>query len=217
MEDLRLQIFEVGADPPVPHGTFDATRGVSQAATDMADAMRLLAAPVVIQGLGDTSLTAQQVLHQQVLTNDRLVQMPLSTAQIRDLLMPGLQQIVGMYGGLGAQTFAPYLRVDTESAARSRERARGLLKSLLTPEQWMEFEGSGKVTERLKGCDFTLSPGGQIVVVQPAGGGRFHKERWCVYPAHHEEYRPPEDQMIGQLLHLRAGPEQLREKANIFR
>ncbi len=111
-----------------------------------------------------------------------------------------------------------YSRIDPETARQSRERARGLLKSLLTPDQWSEFEQAGKVTERIEGCEFTLRPGGMIEAKKPRLMGSV-SEKWCVYPnpiTQDNDYMPDEDKLIGQLLHLRAGPDELRAKANIF-
>jgi hypothetical protein len=110
-------------------------------------------------------------------------------------------------------------RIDPETAARSRERARGLLKSLLTPEQWGEFEAGGAVTERIDGCEFKLTPGGMIEAKKPRLVGRPVVERWCISPdpyADKNEFMPDEDKLIGQLLHLRAGPDQLRRQANVY-
>jgi hypothetical protein len=45
------------------------------------------------------------------------------------------------------------------------------------------------------------------------------RERWCVNPdpyADGNDFMPHEDLLIGQLLHLRAGPDKLRAQANVF-
>ncbi len=110
-------------------------------------------------------------------------------------------------------------RLDVETAARSKERARGLLKSLLTSEQWAEFEAAGAITERIDGCEFRLTPGGMIEAMKPRLVGRAVSERWCISPdpyADKNDYMPDEDKLIGQLLHLRAGPDQVRRQANVF-
>lgn len=109
-------------------------------------------------------------------------------------------------------------RVDAETAQRSKERARGLLKSLLTEKQWAEFEAAGHVTERIDGCVFKLTPGGMIEAKKPRLLGSVN-ERWCVNPdPYHNgnDFMPEEDKLIGQLLHLRAGPDKVRAMANVF-
>lgn len=121
-------------------------------------------------------------------------------------------------GGYLCPALPPYPHIDVETLVTSRERSRGLLKSLLTPEQWVEFERVGKVTEQIDGCDFTLTPGGMIEARKPRLVGSV-TERWCVTPdpyADANDYMPSEDKLIGQLLHLRAGPDKLRAKANVW-
>ena len=136
--------------------------------------------------------------------------------RISDLLFPGLQAVAGAYQAIPMQwanAFSPP-RIDGETAARSRERSRGLLKSLLTEAQWAEFESAGRVTERLGGYEFILTPGGMIEARK-----RRIRERWCVNPdpyANGNDFMPREDLLIGQLLHLRAGPDKLRAQANVF-
>lgn len=114
----------------------------------------------------------------------------------------------------GADFLRP--RIDPETAAQSRSRARGLLKSLLRPEQWAEFEQHGYVCERIGGTFFTLRPGGMIEVHKTHRILTPISERWCIAPDVTQEWLPPEDQLIGQLLHLRAGPNKLRKKASVF-
>jgi hypothetical protein len=41
-------------------------------------------------------------------------------------------------------------------------------------------------------------------------------ERWCINPDRYTDYLPVEDQMIGQLLHLRVDHKKLRAQANVF-
>lgn len=140
-------------------------------------------------------------------------------ATLRDLLLP--QRFMMHYPDphMIWRSFDAYPRIDPETAARSKERARGLLKSLLTPEQWAEFEAGGAITEQIDGCEFMLRPGGMIEAHKPRLIGRAVRERWCVYPdpyADKNDYMPVEDKLIGQLLHLRAGPDQLRRQANVF-
>ena len=121
-------------------------------------------------------------------------------------------------GGFALFDNQNHSRIDPETARQSRERARGLLKSLLTPDQWAEFEQAGKVTERIERCEFTLRPSGMIEAKKPRLMGSV-SEKWCVYPnpiTQDNEWMPSEDSLIGQLLHLRAGPDQLRAKANVF-
>lgn len=108
----------------------------------------------------------------------------------------------------------PRPRVDPETAQRSMERARGLLRSLLRPEQWAEFERTRKFTERIGEDEFEVTPGGMITRHR----GNL-AERWCINPdpyADNNDYMPAEDMAIAQLLHLRAGPEKLRAQANVF-
>ncbi len=119
------------------------------------------------------------------------------------------------YTGVGV-----FSRVDAETAQASKLRARGLLKSLLTVEQWAEFEAAGAVTERIDGCEFKLRPGGMIEAHKPRLLMPAVSERWCVYPdpyADKNDYMPEEDKLIGQLLHLRAGPDKVRAMANVFK
>ncbi len=92
------------------------------------------------------------------------------------------------------------------------ERARALLKRLLTPAQWAAFEACGIVTERIRGAEYTLGSG-QIGVRRPTWFGKQRWERWCVNP---EPGLPFEDCLIAQLLHLRADPAKLRKMANVF-
>lgn len=134
-------------------------------------------------------------------------------AVTRRAFVPNIE--VGIYN---AHPLFGFPQVDHETAQRSRERARGLLKSLLTPQQWAEFETSGAVSERIDGCDFKLRPGQMIEARKPRIIGSV-KERWCVNPEPYtvgEDWMPAEDKLIGQLLHLRAGPEKLRASANVF-
>jgi hypothetical protein len=136
--------------------------------------------------------------------------------RLRDLLLPGLQAVAGAYPTIPQHWEAMFAapRIDGETAARSRERSRGLLKSLLTDAQWAEFESAGRVTERLGGCEFILTPGGMIEASK-----RRIRERWCVNPdpyADGNDFMPREDLLIGQLLHLRAGPDKLRAQSNVF-
>jgi hypothetical protein len=143
-------------------------------------------------------------------------QMAIGLAGIRNLLLPGLQAVAGVYQAIPMQWANAFStpRIDGETAARSRERSRGLLKSLLTDAQWAEFENAGRVTERLGGCEFILTPGGMIEARK-----RRIRERWCVNPdpyADGNDFMPHEDLLIGQLLHLRAGPDKLRAQANVF-
>jgi hypothetical protein len=110
-------------------------------------------------------------------------------------------------------------RIDPETVQRSRERARGLLKSLLTPAQWAEYEKSRTVTERIGDSVFKLRPGDMIEARKKRLIGSI-KERWCVNPdpwADGNDFMPEEDKLIGQLLHLRAGPDKLRAQANVFK
>ncbi len=75
------------------------------------------------------------------------------------------------------------------------------------------------VTERIDGCEFKLRPGGMIEARKQRLLGRFVSERWCISPdpyADKNDYMPDEDKLIGQLLHLRAGPDKLRRQANVF-
>lgn len=120
---------------------------------------------------------------------------------------------------IGAQAFAHETyrlsRIDPETAAAARARATGLLKSLLRTEQWAEFERTRTFTERIGEDEFVVTPGGMI--------GRKRDgalvERWCVNPdpyANGNEFMPVEDMAIGQLLHLRAGPEKVKAAANVF-
>ncbi len=151
--------------------------------------------------------------------------MPVNLGAMRDLLMPGLEAMAfqryahGWFNPRGVWGGEPsFPRIDAETAATSRERARGLLKSLLTPAQWAEFELGGAVTERIGGCEFTLRPGGMIQAKKPRLVGSVN-EAWCVYPdpyADKNDFMPEEDKLIGQLLHLRAGPDQVRRMANVF-
>src|SRR5437868_4824656 len=83
---------------------------------------------------------------------------------------------------------ASYPRIDGERAAVSRERARGLLKSLLTAEQWDEFEKTNNVREQIDGCEFTLTPGGMIHAKKPRLFGSIN-ERWCVHPEPYDDNR----------------------------
>lgn len=106
-------------------------------------------------------------------------------------------------------------RIDPETAAAAKARARGLLQSLLRPEQWAEFERRGTFNERIGEDEFTITPGGMITRKRGA-----LTERWCVNPdpyADGNDHMPVEDMAIGQLLHLRAGPDKVRAAANIFR
>lgn len=110
--------------------------------------------------------------------------------------------------------YYPRPRVDPETAQRSMERARGLLKSLLRPEQWAEFQRTRKFTERIGEDEFEVTPGGMISRRRGTLA-----ERWCINPdpyADKNDYMPVEDMAIAQLLHLRAGPEKLRAQANVF-
>lgn len=126
--------------------------------------------------------------------------------------------------GAGYTTFPEFWfgrrsSVDPETAQRSRERARGLLKSLLTPKQWTEFEAFRTVTERIGDSVFKLRPGDMIEARKSRLIGSV-KERWCVNPdpwADGNDFMPEEDKLIGQLLHLRAGPDKLRAQANVFK
>lgn len=104
--------------------------------------------------------------------------------------------------------------IDPETAAASKARARGLLRSLLRPEQWAEFERAGEFSERIGEDEFTITPGGMITRRRGALA-----EKWCVNPDPHadgNDYMPVEDMAIGQLLHLRADPDKVRATANIF-
>lgn len=104
--------------------------------------------------------------------------------------------------------------IDPETAAASKARARGLLRSLLRPEQWAEFERAGQFSERIGEDEFTITPGGMITRRRGALA-----EKWCVNPDPHadgNDYMPVEDMAIGQLLHLRADPDKVRAAANIF-
>lgn len=104
-------------------------------------------------------------------------------------------------------------------------RARGLLRRLLSADQWREFEREGRITERIGDRHFVIRPGGMIEVQTPRptirghayGGSRI--ERWCVNPdaVDGDARLPPEDMAIAQLLHLRADPTALRNMANVFR
>jgi len=117
-----------------------------------------------------------------------------------------------------ADLYSTGVIIDPETAQRSRERARGLLKSLLTTQQWAEFEAVGAVTEHIDGCEFKLRPCHMIEATKPRLIGKV-RERWCVTPQPYtvgEDWMPEEDKLIGQLLHLRAGPDKLRAAANIF-
>ncbi len=170
-------------------------------------------------------------------------QTPVSLTHMSDLLMPGLiglgaaivrgsiddaayrgaerpenyPELVTQWGR-ALYSGGEYPRIDFETVARSKERARSLLKSLLIPEQWAEFEASREVTERINGCEFKLSPGGMIQARKPRLVGTV-SERWCISPnpyADGNDYMPDEDKLIGQLLHLRAGPDRLRAMSNVF-
>jgi hypothetical protein len=149
--------------------------------------------------------------------------MRLDLGAIRDLLLPGLgtypridRQYPRVFGRGEPVHFPRLPRIDPETAAGARERATGLLKSLLTPDQWAEFEAWGSVTERIDGCEFKLRPGGMIEARKPRRLVGSVIERWCVAPEG-DDWMPDEDKLIGQLLHLRAGPDKLRAQANIFR
>ncbi len=108
-------------------------------------------------------------------------------------------------------------RLDTlvgeRETTQARERARGLLKRLLTTEQWTEFEKMGRVTEWIGNRKFVLIPG-EMIEVRGACG---IDEIWCAQIGGIEKYLlPTEDSLIAQLLHLRADPDELRDVANVY-
>jgi hypothetical protein len=144
--------------------------------------------------------------------------MPIPLTSIRDMLFPGLQAISSRYLTNASSWYLCFdplrPRIEAETIVQAKERARGLLRNLLTPEQWAELEKHGKLTERINGGKFELTPGGMIT----ARKGKTI-ERWCVNPDPHaagNDFMPREDLLIGQLLHLRADPAALRAQANIF-
>lgn len=145
----------------------------------------------------------------------------LTREALEDNLYRGLSelfaQMISAWNGL-AQPKAGWPRVDPETAAAARERSRGLLRSLLTPQQWAEFEAAGVVSEQINGCDFRLRPGGVIEAAKARLVGTV-REQWCIAPdpwADGNDYMPDEDKLIGQLLHLRADPDKLRAAANVI-
>jgi hypothetical protein len=162
---------------------------------------------------------------QQALGQDQgLGQLALQQAALRDLLLPGLMGIIGRYPDIPREWPAVFgtvhPRIDAETAARSKERARGLLKSLLTPEQWAELEARGAITEKIEGNEFKLTLGAHTMIEarKPRLVGGV-SEKWCVAPdpyADGNDFMPDEDKMIGQLLHLRAGPDKVRAMSNVF-
>ena len=142
------------------------------------------------------------------------------------LVPPGQMYVVGIdpaaINAGDGYTWLPFGRVshvDPETTVRARERARALLKGMLSPPQWEEFQRSGSVTERIDGCEYRLRPGGMIEATKPKLLGTIN-ESWCVNPdpyANGNPWMPEEDKLIGQLLHLRAGPDALRAMANVYR
>lgn len=145
-------------------------------------------------------------------------------------------QYIGSLGQLGAVSpplWPPPLFKAPVSAAVTR--ARGLLRRLLSPQQWREFENEGRITERIGSKEYVVRPGRMIEVRAARGIAEARRplwrageegppmprlvERWCVNPAavDGDARLLPEDMAIAQLLHLRADPKALRRTANVFR
>ena len=143
--------------------------------------------------------------------------MPLSLSELRDVLLPGLRsRRVWMppRAVLAAYIEQGRAHVPPEVVVAARSRARALLRRLLTPAQWQEFEHSECVAEEIEGRTYRLHLNGIFEASRPRGG----IERWCVVPHPYtdgNDYLPPEDALIGKLLHLRASPAKLRAQANV--
>lgn len=109
-------------------------------------------------------------------------------------------------GGLGPRAFAPFMAGPSPDAV---QRARQLLSRLLTPGQRRQWAAHGSFIEKgADGASYVLNAAG-LFRIDPETGER--QEYWCVQMA---PDLPPEDAIIGRLLHLRNDPKVLRQMAS---
>lgn len=102
---------------------------------------------------------------------------------------------------------------DSPAARQARERARTLLRSILTPDQWREYERDGTITiSSQSGQRYQLNNKGRVRNITRLNQGNVAVEYLCCHPV---DDVPIEDVLIAQKLHLECAEESFRKTANI--
>ncbi len=109
----------------------------------------------------------------------------------------------------------PQILVPKNSAAAkaAKERARILLKSVLTPSQWREYEEQGTITiSSQSGRRYRLDNRTIVRNISRLDENDQVVELLCCHPT---EDLPVEDVLVAQKLHLECAEESFRRTANI--
>lgn len=102
---------------------------------------------------------------------------------------------------------------DSARAREATERARALLKSVLTLDQWREYEQHGTITiSSQSGVRYRLDKRSRVRNITRLGPGGNKVELLCCHPL---EDLPIEDVLLAQKLHLECAEESFRKTANI--